>query len=211
MAMSKEQQYAYIDESGTVGAGDGSHFLVVAATCTDQPHRLVIPVRRALRKFGPSLRAGEIKASDFREDAMVRFLQEIARQDIEIIAVITDQRGITHLPKEKEIIYRQVVTQTIYHLVKRHPSVEIILDRRYTSKNLRYLLEKHIRQGLRDLPQEFVLIRQENSVVRKELQAVDAVAWAFFKKYERNEDQFYILISKKIVVEELIVQKDWSI
>ncbi len=32
-----------------------------------------------------------------------------------------------------------------------------------------------------DVPHQLVLIRQQSSLERKELQAVDAVAWAFFQ------------------------------
>jgi hypothetical protein len=54
------------------------------------------------------------------------------------------------------------------------------------------------------------MIQQENSISRKELQAVDAVAWAFFQKYERDNACFYDLISSKIIAEEIIQERDWT-
>ena len=44
----------------------------------------------------------------------------------------------------------------------------------------------------------------------KELQAVDAVAWAFFQKYERGEARFYDVIASKVIAEELIERRNWK-
>jgi hypothetical protein len=74
---------------------------------------------------------------------------------------------------------------------------------------LRYRLEEAIREGLVDVPQEVVLIWQEDSRTRKALQAVDCVAWAFFQKYEKGQDEFYRAIKERIVVEELIESALW--
>lgn len=49
------------------------------------------------------------------------------------------------------------------------------------------------------------------SYARKELQAVDAVAWAFFQKYERGDPRFYELIAARVIVEDVITQKKWKI
>lgn len=52
--------YAFMDESGTVGAEDGAHFLVIAALTAESPRDLEVPVRRAIKKFGGDLKAGEL-------------------------------------------------------------------------------------------------------------------------------------------------------
>ena len=167
-------RYAFIDESGTVGAAMGSHFLVVAVLSVSQPRALELLVRRALKKYGRRLSSGEIKAARAEE------------------------------------VYRQAMARAVYRMVERFPAIGICLDRRYTNENLRYLLEKRIREDIQDLPQKMVLIRQENSSARKELQAVDAVAWAFFQKYERSDTRFYDLIASKVIMEELINEQDWK-
>lgn len=82
--------YAFIDESGTASAINGTHFLVVAILTTNQPRVLELPVRRALKKYGRFLSSGELKASRIKETASVRMLQEIAEQNVQIIAVIID-------------------------------------------------------------------------------------------------------------------------
>ena len=52
--------------------------------------------------------------------------------------------------------------------------------------------------------------KKENSLKRKELQAADAVAWAFFQKYEHNNTDFYNRITSKIKSEEVLIIKDWT-
>jgi len=208
--MSDFMYYAFIDESGTVGVPGGSHFLVVALLNTGQPRPIELIIRRALKKFGPSLSDGEFKASKFKDKANRRLLEILAKEDISIFATIVNQSVITKPPEEMEKIYRQAVAKTIYRLVERYPRVNICLDRRYTNKRHRFELETNIREAIQDLPQKVILIRQENSTNRKELQAVDAISWAFFQKYERNEVSFYDIISSKIVNEEEITNKDWS-
>ena len=40
--------------------------------------------------------------------------------------------------------------------------------------------------------------------------AVDAIAWALFQKYERDDTRFYEVIAPSILNETVIRQKDWS-
>ena len=55
--------------------------------------------------------------------------------------------------------------------------------------------------------QEVVIIRQEDSIACKELQATDYIAWAFFQKYERGDSRFYEIVADKVVVEEVISRR----
>lgn len=208
--MSDLMHFAFIDESGTVGIPGGTHFLVVALLSTSQPREIELPIRHAMKKYGPSLSRGEIKAANFEEKAIARLLTEIAKGDVSIFATIVDQSVIIKPPVEMEDIYRRAVSQTVYKLVEQCPRVNICLDRRYTNERHRFELESKIRESIQDLPQKVVMIQQENSVSRKELQAVDAVAWAFFQKYERDNACFYDLISSKIIAEEIIQERDWT-
>lgn len=116
-----------------------------------------------------------------KKKAIARLLTEIAKEDVSIFVTIVDQSLIVKPPTVMEEIYRRAVSKTVYNLVERYPRVNICLDRRYTNERQRYELETRIRESIQDLPQKVVMIQQENSISRKELQAVDAVSWAFFK------------------------------
>lgn len=205
--MQIESVYAFIDESGTVGAKSGTRYLIVVVLSVNQPRVIELTIRRAIKKYGSKIASGEIKAADFEETAIIRLLQELSKEDVTVMAVILDQRTIRHEPKHVETIYRRVTARAVRHLVKQSPRVEICLDKRYTSERQRRLLEKTIREEIADLPQ-VVLITQENSSSRKELQAADAIAWAFFQKYERDDPRFYDIIVSKVVIEDVANGKE---
>ena len=58
-----------------------------------------------------------------------------------------------------------------------------------------------------------VLTTQELLMFYKDLirftPALDAIAWAFFQKYERGDRRYYDTFYQKVFVEELITERDW--
>jgi len=204
-------QYAFMDESGTVGV-TGTHFLIVAATTLPNPRDIEKPIRnafrQALKKFGAEA-VSEVKASDLDEPVVLRLLAEIAEKDVQVFITVVDQQAIRVPPRDKEEIYRQAVAGTVRRLAEKFPRLDLSIDKRHTNAHLRRLLEKAIRDEIETLPRQNVLIQQENSITRKELQAADAVAWAIFQKYEHHDLRFYEVIQSKVVDETVISQKDW--
>jgi len=209
--------YGFLDEAGGADPFSGSHFLVVAVLTTSVPRPIEpcpeqgrrVHVKRARESLGRKAQLDEMKAAVLAERVIERLLRNIADEDVEIVAVIVDKRAILRPPDDPEDIYREAVTRAIAHCVKRWSRIELFLDKRYTKESLRYELERVIREGIARLPQEVVLIRQEDSRHRKGLQAVDHVAWAIFQKYEAGDDRFYSVIKDKTVVEEVVSHHLW--
>jgi len=208
--MSDLMHYAFIDESGTVGVDTGTHFLIIAVICGNRVRDIEIPVQRAQKKYGTSLASGEMKANSSREAVILRLLKDLVKKDIQVVVVAVDQKAIVSSPDDKEEIYRKAVSRTVFHLVKRWPHIQICLDKRYTNSQLRFELEKHIREEIMDLPQKVVLIRQLNSQVQRGLQAADFIAWAFYQKYEKGNCQFVDILAPRILREEVLVKKNWK-
>lgn len=208
--MENALHYAFIDESGSVAFSCQNHILVVAALAMDNSRSIARIIRKVQKKYGSSLASGELKAKKSDASLTESLLTALVQERIEIFSVIIDRRVIEHLPEDPEDIYRWAIARLVTKLVKGHPSIEIILDRRYTKEHLRYLLERKIREAISGLPQRYVMIRQEDSVLTKELQAVDFIAWALFQKYERGNTKFHDLIASRIVEEELVTKKDWQ-
>lgn len=207
--MNDDYHYSFVDESGTPSPFSGSRFFVVALLDTRNPRKIELHVRRLHKRFGTSLKSGEMKASESQEKTILKFLSTIAKNQIEIIAIIVDKESIVKTPKSNEMIYREAVSLAISHAVRRWPKIEIYLDKRYTSSRLRKTLEKDIRERIVDFPHKVVIIHQEDSISRKELQAADFISWAFFQKYERGDSQFYELIAGNVLVEEVIRRQLW--
>ena len=202
-------RHAFVDEAGTADPFSGSHFLVIALLSSERTRSIELIVKRALKKHGPSLASGEMKASASRESVVQRLLEALADEPIAIIAVVVDKQLFARPPDDPEDIYREAVTLAIREAVARWPRMDICLDRRYTVKRLRHRLEKQIREGIADLPREVIIIRQEDSIGSKELQAADYIAWAFFQKYERGDGHFHDIIAARVVFEEVISRRVW--
>ena len=202
-------RYGFLDESGNVDPFSGTRFLVVAVLSTAAPRPIELHVKRARKRLGKKPAPSEMKASTSEPKIVERLLKAIAQEGVEIVAVIVDKQSILRPPGDPEDIYRMAVAKVIRHCVERWPRSTFYLDKRYTKRALRYRLEEASREGLVGVPQEVVLIRQEDSLVRKELQAVDHVAWAFFQKYERDDDRFYEVIEDRVLVEELVKRELW--
>ena len=201
--------YAFIDESGTVGIQTGTHFIIIAVICSNRIRDIELPIQRALKKFGTSLSSGELKANSSREAVVIRLLQDLIKENIEIIAIAVNQKSIVLGPQDKEEIYRKAVSRAIFHLVERFPRIQICLDQRYTNDKLRFELEKQIREEISELPQKIVLIQQLNSQSTRGLQAADFIAWSFFQKYEKGDSRFVDILSKKVIHEEIVLEKAW--
>jgi hypothetical protein len=208
--MNMKIYFAFIDESGSTASSDTSHILVVAVLGTEEPIDIRRVIHRFQKKNKTSLPSGELKARKLEPLKVKKVLGRLAQSPIQIVAVIVDPYILNHPPQDPEDIYRWAVARAVYLIVERYPSVEIVLDRRYTKEELRFELEKAIRQAIIDIPEQYVLIRHDDSSQRKELQAVDFLAWAFFQKYEKNDPQYYDLIAPLVIKEEWLSKKLWE-
>jgi len=88
--MSQPLQYAFLDESGTVSPFAGSHFLVVSLISIAYPRALDLHVRRTQKKYGASLRSGEMKADGSRETVIAEILAGIVQEPVAIVAIVEE-------------------------------------------------------------------------------------------------------------------------
>lgn len=145
-----------------------------------------------------------MKASHSSEPIVKLLLHRLAEEDIAVVSVIIDKQNLVKPLSDNEELYRWTVGHAICHCVNQWPKLTLYLDKRYTTKSLRDDLGIKIQNMLREHYQEAVLIRQEDSQNQKGIQAVDFVTWAIGQKYERQDDQFYQIVSDKIVIEDVI-------
>lgn len=201
--------YAFVDESGTETPFGGNRFLVIALVCVSREQDLTAIVKRTHKKFGSGTQSGELKAAASPEKVRRYMLEALAAAPVEVVVTIVDKRSILRPPDDSGILYRAGVAKVVRNAATIWPNIDICLDRRYSAARLRDLLDETIRVALLDLPEVQVLIRQEDSISRKTLQAADFVAWALHRKYEQGKPDYYEIVSSKIVSEELFVQTLW--
>jgi hypothetical protein len=207
--MTGQLWYGYLDEAGDVAPFGGSRCLVVAVLLTLDPRPIELHIKRARKTLGRKAKVDEMKATAVETSVTLRLLQALIDEEIEILTTVVDKRNIRRPPVDPEDIYRELVTRTIRRCLERHPEIELWLDKRYTKPALRRLLEKTVREQVVDIPQQVLLIHQEDSQQHRGLQAVDHVAWALYQKHERNDDRLYQVIKEKIVSEEVILRSLW--
>jgi hypothetical protein len=200
-------RYCFLDEAGDTRLFTGSRFLVVAGAVTDTPRSLELHVKRARQSLGGEAGIDELKATSLESSVTEKFLRGL--MNIDVVAVVVDKNVVLRPPADREDIYREVATRAVYACVQRWPRPEVHLDKRYTKQSLRDALERVIREGIATVPHEVVILRQDDSQMRKELQAADFIAWAFYQKYEHGNERYYAIIREKIVSEEMIQHHLW--
>lgn len=196
--------YAFLDES------EGGDFLVVTILVTSRPRPIELHVKRTLKKWGTRLSSGELKAAFAPSHVIRRLLSAIAEEDVEILGLVLDKRVMVHPFDDHEASYRATVAEAARCCVERWPRLELHLDKRYTNEKQRRELERAIREAIAEIPDQMVVIYQERSLDRKELQAADFVAWAFYRKYQHGDSSFYELIREKVVAEIVLEAGKWQ-
>lgn len=199
--------HAFVDESGNVTPFTSDEtFLIIAVLVVTHPRPLELIIKRAFRRFGPNL-PGEMKATHSKDKTILWILEAIARQKVEIVAVVVDKRGIIKPLNDPEALYRQAMARAIRHCVARWPRLKITIDKRYTHRHLRQKLERAIREEITRVTEQMVLIEQIDSLGAKGLQVIDYVAWALRQKYQRGNTSYYQVIEDKIVIEKVVKAK----
>ena len=128
-------------------------------------------------------------------------LEAIAGEPCEIYAVVANRNKIA--PGLAETLYRSAVARMIALAVERHPRLHVYVDKRYTNPRQRTTLEQRIREAIAHVPDQVVIIDQEDSTSQPGLQAVDFVAWALRRKYEGDAAWASIIEEHVIALENL--------
>ena len=196
-------RFGFADESGSVTRYSQDRYLIVAIIVTAEPRRIAQLVHRAQRSLRRKPSSGEMKAATSEESVIRRMLRALADENISVVIVAGDRDQHSAGLDEPERFYRQVMAQAVRLCVVRWPELELVIDKRYTTLALRTELEKEIRRALQDVPQQLLLIRQEDSHSRKELQAADFIAWAFGRKYNQEEGQWTAPLRDRVMVESI--------
>jgi hypothetical protein len=188
--------HAFIDESWLMLPSEDKYFLAVASVMTDERRKLLLMSRRLKRS--PKLKAhSELKASASSSKTATKLLQMLANQaDVSIVAAIS--QGRYSEIDDFEELYQDVVARCALQTVRRHPRIDLIIDKRYTNLDQQRAFEGIIREAIAVVPNNIVRIFQEESHATPELAAADFVAWALMARYGRGEGQFYNIIRPKI-------------
>lgn len=211
--------YLFLDESGDLGFDfvqkkPSEHFVVTILAIKGDNNRkkLAKAVFRTLhKKLDPKNRAKasqELKGMDTSLQIKRYFMKQAELVDFSLYTVILPKRKLfSCLSKNKAKIYdfaTQVLLKSI-PLEEAKQKVVLILDRsknkhsvkefnEYTFTNLKSRLNRRIS----------IIIHHYDSQAVGELQAVDLFAWGIFRKYEKNDMEWYKLYKDRIQLEHVL-------
>ncbi|MBU0700435.1 DUF3800 domain-containing protein [bacterium] len=204
--------YLYLDESGDLGFDfvnkkPSRYFTVtvLALRTVENNKKLAKTVKITLkRKFRENLTA-ELKGSACPLN-IKKYFYTLAR-DIKfgIYSITLDkQRTYEHLSKDKERVYNYIARLVFDQIPFDQTDVRIaiIIDKSKTSDNIKKFDEYIIRQIKSKFDPRIPLdIYHYSSYECLCLQAVDMFGWGIFRKYERNDLEWYNAFKEKIQYE----------
>jgi hypothetical protein len=205
----------FVDESGDLGfTKNSTKFFVVAYLECESSQRIQIEMKRVLKYLHQKNRyplvRNELKFSRMDSFCRKQVLQRIAKCDLGLGVVVLEKALVNaNLRKDPPVLYSWCVVHNIMlsllsYLVA-NKKINMVFDRSlpawrisefnsYVENKARYLLSE---QGTK-LASDCILSRHVASEVEPCLQAVDAVAGAYFQKYERGNDEFVRIIEDKV-------------
>jgi hypothetical protein len=211
----KDRLHVFVDESGDLGFKEkATKFFVVAYLECDSSQRIRIEMRRVLKhlhqKGQYSLARNELKFA--RMDAYCRkyVLDKIVLCDVSLGVVILEKARVSlKLRQDPRVLFNWCVVHNI--MLSLLPNivagskVNMVFDRSlpswrinefnaYVENKASYLLsERKTKFSKEGLSSEHV-----SSELEPCLQAADAVAGAYFQKYEHQNDEYVKIIENKV-------------
>jgi len=196
--MSK-MHYGFLDESGILEkkAKEGNHF-IVSVVVVANPAEIKDVVKVARKKSRGKFRVGSTFHAYKEGKSFVKnVLRELAQREVEIIVGVWDKRRKrTRMGKNE--LYGDLVAQTVKMALKLYPKLDLVLHKRYTDPEFQRRLHDAIVNKVKNMDSVFVAISQQDEKQRRELELVDAVAYAIFQKYNRKNSEFYEIIKERI-------------
>jgi hypothetical protein len=205
--------YLFIDESGDLGFSEGSSrwfvFTVVLVRNKRQLEKVIRKVRKGLKKKYRYVH--ELHAYHADEITRKRVLQLLAaKEDLAILSVILNKDKVyIDLQSQKNYLYNyttNILIDRFYtqKVVSEGEVVQICIDRKDSNKNIRENFIEYLRTSLSTKRTDYFTIILRASHEEKSLQAVDFISWAIFRKYERNDYEYYEIIKDKILEENIV-------
>ena len=192
--------YGFLDESGDVAyTAEAGRTLVVVVVVVQQPEKLrkaVTKTRKALGKGARNL--PELKAADSDPRLIKKLLTHAVNIGFDAVGVVIDKSKFPE-PEDPEDLYREACAVAVREVLVQSAPLTVTLDRRYTKWLLREKLDRALAAGVEDLGVTLAIYHAD-SQQEYGLQVADAISWALFQKYERQDEMFWEIIRARVAV-----------
>lgn len=202
--------YLYLDESGDLGFDfvnkKPSKFFTVTilAVRGENNRKLTKAVKITLRrKFTKKQKVEELKGSKCSINVKKYFFNQVKDLKFALYAITLNKvKVFERLRQDKERVYNFIARQVLDQIPFSNADlrVEIIIDKSKTKKNIAEFNKYILRQIKSKFDPKVPLdVYHLNSKLNLGLQAVDIFCWGIFRKYERNDKEWYEIFREKIV------------
>jgi undecaprenyl pyrophosphate synthase len=205
--------YIFLDESGDLGfKKKSSKWFLFTLVVIDNPRPLekVISKARTGLKKKYKHRFSELHAYHCDDVTRTRILKSLARLDIAVITTILNKRKVyVDLQNQKNYLYNYTANVILDRLINskliaNNHEISLVADRKDTKKNLRDNFISYITEAMKKRRDGNFKMSLAASHDERGLQAVDFISWSIFRKYEKDDLQFYDFIKSKIIDERLL-------
>jgi len=205
--------YILLDESGDLGfdlkKSGTSRYFIVTFLFTDKKRpieKLVRNIHAGLRKKY-KIRSGVLHAASQKKITNMRLCRALASMPVKLMTIYLDKTKVhTKMEYEKPVLYNYIVNILLDRVItgkfiKADTPVELIASRRETNKFLNQNFKDYLvnQAGVKNKFQ--LVVKIKTPYEEKSLQAVDIASWAIFRKYEREDEEFYRVL-KPIIYQE---------
>lgn len=212
MTMVKEAPlyYAYSDDSPTLSGQEGRLAVAAVVILKAGDKTLArIPKRVRQRIVDKKLQQlPELKFYNSDEKTKVRTLQMIANTPVEIFTLVVDKEGrrVSDSPLNNGVVLGNAVAAVL----KEKGKVNWTPDRKFVNPDdIAQYLDTAVRVAASKAPSGFLVMKEPADSRREVLvQLADFVVGAISHKYNWNDDRYYQIIKKQVVLEDLARWRD---
>lgn len=213
-------KYIFLDESGDLGfnfkkKNTSKHFIVTFLFINDDLKKIEKIVQKTHLELSKKYRRkiGVLHAVKEKPATRRRMLKRLSEVNCSVLIICLDKENVyPELKKDKQSLYNNITATLLgktfsYRHDRCGSKTYLIASRRETNKvfneNFRSYLNKRARKNYK----QEIEISIKTPAQQKILQLVDFVSWAIFRKYEKNDFEYYNLIKNKIVEENYFFPK----
>jgi hypothetical protein len=205
--------YIFLDESGDLGFNpqkkSSKYFIVtILANKEKKPlEKIVKKIHSQLRKKVKKMSGGVLHCTKEKPVTRKRLLQYLAKTDSSIMTIcLTKSRVHTKLQDEKHVLYNYVTNILLDRILTKklipgNEEIELIISKRETNRFLNDNFTLYLKNQAKQNHNILIEIVIKTPAEEKSLQVVDFASWSLFNKYENKRMEYYEIL-KKIIVEE---------
>jgi len=201
--------YLYLDESGDLGFDfvnkkPSKYFTItlLALRTIENNNKLGKAVKITLRRKFKKENQAELKGSACPLNIKKYFYAKVKDIKFAVYSITLNKiRVYDNLRKDKERVYNYIARLVLDQIPfeKAEARITIIIDKSKTKENIRHFNDYIVRQLKSKIDPNVLLgIYHYNSKECLCLQAVDMFSWGIFRKYEKEDLDWYDIYKEKI-------------